>query len=243
VGSDASTRKLGDPAGGGLVVLYEDNHLIAVLKPANLLTQADATDDRSLMDVVKAWLKARYDKPGKVFLGLLHRLDRPVAGVVLFAKTSKGASRLSAQIRARTVDKTYRALVEGRLAPEAATLQHFLCEDEHAEPGAPRVQVASSPGAGRKEAKLAYRVLEHRDGQTLVEVALETGRKHQIRAQLAAVGHPLVGDARYGASTGRTVNEGIALCAVSMAFDHPTEGRRVHVKLTEAQMPAALRRR
>jgi 23S rRNA pseudouridine1911/1915/1917 synthase len=204
------------------VVLYEDNHLVAVFKPAGALVQGDASGAPTLMDAVKAWLARKYGKPGNVFLGLLHRLDRPVAGVILFAKTSKGASRLSQQIRDRAVEKTYHALVEGRLEGEGA-LVHWLAEDDG------YVTVHDAPGPGRKEARLRWRALGHRDGRTLVEVDLETGRKHQIRAQLAHAGHPILGDRRYGARG--DFPGGIALVAVRLRFAPATGGGEVTVEV------------
>src|SRR5262245_36494503 len=135
-----------------LHVLYEDNHLLAVWKPAGLLTQGDRTRDPNLLDLAKAWIADTYRKPGNVYLGLLHRLDRPVAGVVLFARTSKAASRLSEQFRGRVVDKTYRALLEGRIAPGSGELHHYL---ESRGEGL-SVLVHDAPGTGRKEAKLSY---------------------------------------------------------------------------------------
>jgi 23S rRNA pseudouridine1911/1915/1917 synthase len=212
------------------VVLYEDNHLVAVFKPAGVLVQGDASGAPTLMDAVKAWLARKYAKPGNVFLGLLHRLDRPVAGVVLFAKTSKGASRLSQQIRDRAVEKTYHALVEGRLEGEG-TLVHWLAEDDG------YVTAHDAPGPGRKEARLHWRALRHADGRTRVEVDLETGRKHQIRAQLAHTGHPIAGDRRYGARS--EFPSGIALVAVRLRFVTATGADSITVELPPDLDPLA----
>jgi 23S rRNA pseudouridine1911/1915/1917 synthase len=227
MGAESSGGRSG-PSTGDPVVLYEDNHLIAVFKPAGLLVQGDASGRPTLMDQVKDWLVRTYDKPGAAFLGLLHRLDRPVAGVILFAKTSKGASRLSRQIRERTVEKTYRALVEGELRAEAGELRHWLGEE------AP-IAVADAPAPGLKEARLRYRVVERRAGRTLVEIDLETGRKHQIRAQLAHGGHPIVGDRVYGART-PFGPDAIALVATRLRFRAATPPDR---EIT-VELPAAL---
>ncbi len=210
------------------VVLYEDNHLVAVYKPAGLLVQGDASGAPTLMDAVKAWLARTYGKPGNVFLGLLHRLDKPVAGVIVFAKTSKGASRLSQQIRDRAVEKTYEALVEGRLEGEG-TLVHHLAEDDGF------VTAHDRPGPGRKEARLRWRAIGPRGDATLVEIDLETGRKHQIRAQLARVGHPIRGDRRYGARA--EFPNGIALVAVRLRFVAATGGAQVTVALPDDLNP------
>lgn len=207
-----------------LDVLYEDNHLIAVWKPAGLLTQGDETGDPNLMDEVKAYLKETYQKPGNVFLGLLHRLDRPVQGVVLFAKTSKGASRLSEQIRNRTIKKIYHALVEGAPPEPAGTLVHHLAHDERTNTA--RVYDAEKEGSQRAE--LSYRTIEKHGDQTLLKIELHTGRHHQIRAQLARIGCPIVGDVKYGASK-PLPNKSIALAAVSLAFKTATGEKQIAV--------------
>lgn len=193
-----------------LQVLYEDNHLIAVFKPVRMPVQGDISGDPSLIDVTKEWLKSKYGKPGNVFLGLVHRLDRPVSGIVVFGKTSKGASRLSEQFRARSVRKIYRALVEGIPANEAALLEGQV---------------------DGKSARLQYRVLSAVAGYAELEVELLTGRKHQIRRQLSEMGHPICGDGRYGA---RHAGSEIALVAKRLEFDHPTREERIVVELPEA---------
>lgn len=197
-----------------LQVLYEDNHLIAVFKPAGVLTQADSSGVPSLMEVTKEWLRTRHQKPGNVFLGLLHRLDKPVAGIVLFARTSKGASRLSEQFRARTLRKIYWAVVEGTTAP-SKILTHYLSSE-----AVPRVQVFEAAGPELKRAGLTFRTLKSGNGKSLLEVELETGRKHQIRAQLSYIGHPILGDKKYGSTTAGP-NQGIALVAKRLEFRHP----------------------
>jgi 23S rRNA pseudouridine1911/1915/1917 synthase len=206
-----------------LAVLYEDNHLIAVFKPAGVLTQHQSAGDGCLMDIVKAHLIEKHGKPGQAFLGLVHRLDRSVAGVVLFAKTSKGASRLSEQIRARTLDKTYWAVVEGVPAAEGELHHYHALEGDGA-------RLYREAGPGRKQARLHYRVLRPLGAHCLLEVRLETGRKHQIRLQLAAAGHPVVGDRRYGARSEFSA-QGIALVAKRLRFSHPTRREPIVVEL------------
>ena len=174
-------------------VLYQDNHLLALEKPGGLLTQPSGTDLDSLEARAKAWVKETFQKPGAVFLEAVHRIDRVACGVVLFARTSKALSRLNAAIRAGECKKTYHALVEHRPQVEEGTLRNWLAHDDHC---------ARICREGEKDAKLAelsYRLLEERDGLFLLEIALRTGRYHQIRAQLAAAGMPIAGDSLYGA--------------------------------------------
>ena len=199
-------------------VLYEDNHLIAVFKPAGILVQGDSSNEECLMDQVKSYLKEKYHKPGNVFLGLIHRLDRPVSGIVLFAKTSKGASRLSEQFRNHTIKKIYQALIENRNSsplPITGTLINYLKKDSQKN----KVAVFDNPTPEALRAELSYKVLEQHADRMLVEIELKTGRPHQIRAQFAHAGHPLVGDAKYGALIPWT--DGIALCAIKLEFNHP----------------------
>ena len=201
-------------------VLYVDNHLLAVYKPSGLLVQGDRTGDACLLDLGKRWLKRRYGKPGNVFLGMVHRLDRPVAGVVLFARTSKAAARLSAQFRERTVEKSYRAVVHGRVRRNAG------CRVDHIERVDRRSRVVSSPTARSQEARLTYTVLDRRDDASFLQVTLETGRRHQIRIQLAHMGHPILGDLRYGAPA-PLAGRAVALLAHSLIVAHPTRQERL----------------
>jgi 23S rRNA pseudouridine1911/1915/1917 synthase len=196
-------------------VFFEDNHLLVVYKPAGLLSQGDETGEANLLDLSKAWIKERHHKPGQAFLGLVHRLDRPVAGAMVFARTSKAAARLSDQIRNRRMRKVYLAVVEGGPPSAAGRLVHCLERRERT------VRIVSHPTPLGREARLAYRVRETALGRSLVEIELETGRKHQIRLQLAHVGCPIVGDVRYGASEPLPSRQ-IALLAREICFEHPT---------------------
>jgi 23S rRNA pseudouridine1911/1915/1917 synthase len=209
-----------------LNVLYIDNHLVAVCKPAGTLTQPDDSGAVSLMDQVKSWIKIQYKKPGKVFLGLVHRLDRPVSGVVVFARTSKGASRLSEQFRQKTTRKVYRALVEGVPQPQRASLKHYLRKEKSLKA---TVFPRATPEA--KEALLDYETLEvlPNTNTSLLDIHLHTGRFHQIRAQLSFIGHPIVGDKKYGAHS--TLSEGhIALYAHRLIFKHPTSKEEINIE-------------
>lgn len=199
-----------------LRVLYEDNHVIAVYKPAGILVQGDETGDATLADEVKLYLKQKHNKPGKVWLGIVHRLDRPVSGIVLFGKTSKGAARLSEQIRARTIKKTYHALVCGVPPKAADTLVNWLKKDEHVNV----VKVYTREVEGSLRAELDYEIVEKRDNQTVLKINLKTGRPHQIRAQLSHLGCPIVGDVKYGApdTTSHLPHHELALCATNVAF-------------------------
>lgn len=200
-----------------LKVLYEDNHLIAVFKPAGVLVQGDKTGDLCLMDDVKKYLKEKYKKTGNVFLGLLHRLDRPVSGIVLFAKTSKGASRLSEQIRNHEFKKEYQALVEGALKEKKGILINYLLHDEKTN----KAKIFDPKHEGAQLAELSYKVVENRGKNSLLKIDLKTGRHHQIRAQLAHLGHPIVGDKKYGAKTPYKDGQ-IALCATRLRFKAAT---------------------
>jgi len=197
-------------------LLYEDNHLLALYKPAGLLVQGDRTGEPSLLNLAKLWIKERYQKPGQVYLGLVHRLDRPVAGVSLFCRTSKASARLSDQFRQGTVRKEYLAVVLGKPEPEEGRLAHHL---ERLPERSSRVVAVPSPRS--QEARLSYRVLASTGETSLVAVELETGRHHQIRLQMAHVGHPLLGDLRYGAPAPLPQKQ-IALLAWRLAVHHPT---------------------
>jgi len=215
-----------------LEVLYEDNHLIAVKKPAGMLVQGDRSGDENLMDIVKDYIRARYQKPGNVFLGLVHRLDRPVSGLVLFARTSKAASRLTAQWKAREVKKTYWAVVEGALEPEQGRVEGHLRKSGK------RVLHARENSPGAKQASLTYRTLARAGDLSLVEIDLITGRKHQIRIQLAQAGCPIVGDVKYGAH-GFLPDKTIRLVAMSLSFRHPVTGQELILSLDRTNLDKA----
>lgn len=201
-------------------ILYEDNHLLVVEKPPNVLSQGDSTGDADLLTILKDDLKQRYNKPGNVYLGLVHRLDRPVGGVMVFARTSKAASRLSEQIRDRTFEKTYLAVVHGVPEKSLGTLEHFLAKDEDSN----TVSVVSSHSHNGRKAVLDYEVIECRDKLCLVGINLLTGRSHQIRVQFSAEGYPLFGDQKYGASMNKPGQQ-IALWSARIACIHPTTGQ------------------
>ena len=216
-----------------LDVLYEDNHLLAVNKPALLATMGvDASRD-SLLDVAKEYIAKKYDKPGKVYLGIVSRLDAPVTGVVLLARTSKSAARLSAAFRDREVLKEYLAVVEGEPHSESGELVHFLRHDERHR----KVHTTSAQTPGAQEARLRYRVLGSRDGLSLLRIELLTGRKHQIRVQLAKVGCSVVGDLKYGSR--REFTPGIALHSWQLSVEHPVRHEPLEIV---APLPASWRR-
>lgn len=194
--------------------VYEDNHLLVVVKPQGQLTQSDETGDLSLQDECKQYIKEKYQKPGEVYLGLVHRLDRPVGGLVAFARTSKAASRLSEQLRTHHMEREYLAVVEGEDLPARGDLRDWLLQGED---GLVRVVPEETPGA--KEARLHYERLGAREGTALVHLRLETGRKHQIRVQLSHLGYPIRYDMRYGhGERGRD----IALFGAVLRLTHPT---------------------
>ena len=209
-----------------LKVFYEDNHIIAVYKPAGVLVQPDLPDGKSLMDDVKKYLKDKYKKQGNVFLGLVHRLDRNVLGVVLFAKTSKGAARLSEQFRNNEIKKIYHVVVEGKISPANGSLVHYLKKDEER-----RIAVVSNlPKSGYDRSELEYEMVKSNSRYTLVKINLITGRFHQIRAQLSAVGHPVVGDKKYGAKS-KMSDDLLALCATEIEFKTATTGEIKTIKI------------
>jgi 23S rRNA-/tRNA-specific pseudouridylate synthase len=200
-------------------VLLLDNHLLGIVKPAGLLAQEDRTGDPDVLTWGKAFLKRRFDKPGNVFLGLVHRLDRPVSGVMLLARTSKAAGRLSAQIRERTVGKRYLAAVAGRIEGEGV-LEGHLRKDRD------RSRIVAGDEEGAKAVRLRWKAVHADRLFSLVEIELETGRAHQIRSQFAHIGHPLAGDVRYGSDLA-FVPRRVALHALRFECAHPTRDERV----------------
>ena len=207
----------------GLKVLYEDNHLLAVNKPAGLATMGTPGPRPTLLVVAKQYIKQKYDKPGNVYLGVMSRLDAPVTGVVLLARTSKAARRMTEQFRSHQVEKTYWAIVEGSVKPAGETCVDWVGQDERHR----RMHVVGPKLPGAKQARLAYRRLAAVEGDSLLEVELETGRKHQIRLQLAHRGHPILGDRKYGSL--RKWPSGIALHARRLVIAHPVGGEPLEV--------------
>lgn len=205
-------------------VLYEDNHLLCVEKPANLPVQADASGDMDLLNVLKSFIRDKYMKPGNVYVGLVHRLDRPVGGCMVFAKTSKAASRLSAQFSAHETQKKYYAVVQGKLHKKTE-FTDYLKQNEKTG----MVIACKESDEGAKKAVLVSDPISQKDGLTLTEVTLLTGRKHQIRVQHAQHGFPLWGDARYG---GGKPGMQIALWAHKLTFLHPTTKIPVTIEST-----------
>lgn len=201
-------------------IVYEDNHLLGIVKPAGLLVQGDSTGDTTALELGKAYIKQACDKPGKVFLGLVHRIDRPVSGVVIFARTSKAASRLTNQFRKREVEKTYLAVVTGEPEKRENTVEGWI-ERTHK-----KSRLALDGSGGAKAASLTYRVLVTRGGHTLLKVTPLTGRHHQIRLQLSAEGLTIVGDMKYGASE-PLPDRSIALHAQRLSFSHPVQDKMV----------------
>lgn len=198
-------------------ILYEDNHLLVLEKPINIPVQEDRSGDQDMLTILKDMIKVRDQKPGNVFLGLVHRLDRPVGGVMVFAKTSKAASRLSDVIRRNKLDRAYLAVVRGTPKQKSARLEHFLYKDRKRN----MVQAVSKNHKGAKKAVLDYEVLESAEGLSLLSVQLHTGRSHQIRVQLATTGTPLYGDQRYGKHVNQPGQQ-IALWSHTLAFPHTT---------------------
>jgi 23S rRNA pseudouridine1911/1915/1917 synthase len=214
-------------------VLYEDNHLLALSKPAGLPTMGTPDGRPTLLTLAKEYVKQRYRKPGNVYLGVVSRLDAPVTGVVLLARTSKAAARLTEQFRSHSVEKTYWAVVEGVVEPATGQLADWLGHDERHR----RMHVVGPSLPGARAARLSYRRLSITAGNSRLEVQLETGRKHQIRLQLAHHGHPILGDRKYGSRL--PFPAGIALHARRLAISHPTTGARLEF---EAPLPEAWRR-
>jgi len=208
-------------------IIFIDNHLIAVTKPAGLLTQPDRNTDESLIDQTRQWIKEKYNKPNNIFLGLVHRLDRNVSGVVLFARTSKAASRLSKQFREGTPKKHYRAIVLGKLKEEHTTLVHYLRKEKSL-----RATVFPRETPTAKRSELSYEVINALENKSLLEVSLSTGRFHQIRAQMAFIGHPIIGDVKYGA-TEPLPNQENALYAHKLVFSHPVSNEEITLTAPE----------
>jgi 23S rRNA pseudouridine1911/1915/1917 synthase len=203
-------------------ILYEDNHLIAINKKASDIVQGDKTGDETLPDRIKAYLKEKYQKPGNVFCGVIHRLDRPTSGVVLFARTSKALERMNKQFRDKETSKTYWVITEGKPNQDKGTLRNYLKKNEKQN----KSYVYDQSVQGAKEAVLHYTILASSDNYHLLDIQLETGRHHQIRAQLAAIGCFVKGDVKYGAK--RPNKDGsIGLHARKLAFSHPVTSEKI----------------
>ena len=199
-----------------LKILYEDNHIIVVEKPPNVPSQADKTTDEDMLTIIKSYIKEKYNKPGNVYLGLVHRLDRPVGGVMVFAKTSKAASRLSEQVRNKTFKKEYLAIVDGKLDVKSGILEDYLVKNEKNNLS----KVTNKETKNAKYAKLDYEVLKYNKeiNLSVLRILLHTGRHHQIRVQLANMGHSICGDQKYG-TRGR--GKQISLWAYKLTIEHP----------------------
>jgi len=198
-------------------VIYEDNHLLVVEKPVNILSQGDDTNDKDMVNLLKKYVKEKYNKPGNVFIGLVHRLDRPVGGVMVFAKTSKAASRLSEQVRNKSFKKTYRAVIHGNMNKNEDTLKDYLYKNKKTN----MVSVVNKNHKEAKNAELDYKTLQSKNNLSLVEIDLKTGRPHQIRVQFSSRKHPLFGDQRYGQNLNK-VGQQIALWSYKIEITHPT---------------------
>ena len=205
-----------------LQVLYEDNHCIVVDKPNNLPVQADSSGDADLLSMVKEYVKEKYNKPGTAYIGLVHRLDRPAGGLVVLARTSKAAARLSAQVRSRELGRQYLLVVRGEPKMRSGEIKNYLLKDTAAN----MVRIVPAATEGAKEAVLNYRLLQtvHHPSEgklSLIEASLQTGRSHQIRVQMAGLGCPLYGDQKYGHDLNKKGQQ-LALHAAKLSFIHPT---------------------
>lgn len=205
-------------------IIFEDNHMMVINKKAGQLVQGDKTGDLSLLELIKDFIKKRDDKPGNVFLGLVHRIDRPTSGLVIYAKTSKALSRLTVMVKDREVKKTYWALVAKEMIPKSQRLVHYLQKNEKTN----KATVFVKPTDGAKESILTYQIIKTLDNYQLLEIDLETGRHHQIRAQLSKIGVPIKGDLKYGAPRSNP-DGGISLHARKLQFIHPVTKENMEI--------------
>lgn len=205
-------------------IVFEDNHLFVVNKKVGQLVQGDKTGDESLLELIKNFIKIRDQKPGNVFLGLVHRIDRPTSGLVIYAKTSKALSRLTQMVKNREIKKTYWALVPKEELPKTQRLVNYLKKNEKTN----KAIVFPKVTEGAKEAVLTYHILQPLDNYQLLEIDLETGRHHQIRAQLSKIGVPIKGDLKYGAARSNP-DGGISLHARTLEFEHPVTKEAMHI--------------
>lgn len=206
------------------LVLFEDNHLLVVNKPAGIASQGDNTGDEHLLDLAKAYIKQRYHKPGDVFCGLIHRIDRPVSGIVVLAKTSKALARMNEIFKERAVQKTYWAVVKNKPQPEQATLVHWLWRNTRNNV----TKAFEKQGQDSQRAELQYQLLDAASGHFLLQVKPLTGRTHQIRSQLSAIGCAIVGDVKYGSPSPNS-DRSIHLHARSLIFAHPVKNEPMHI--------------
>ena len=214
-------------------IVYEDNHLIIVNKACGEIVQGDRTGDEPLVETLKQWIKEKYQKPGNVFCGVIHRIDRPTSGLVVFARTSKGLSRMNELFRKGEVHKTYWAIVQNRPPKQTDTLTHWLVAHEKGN----RTEVFDAPKEGAQKAVLKYRVIAEGERYHLLEVELLTGRKHQIRAQLSHIGCPIKGDLKYGARRSNP-GGGISLQSHRICFQHPVS--KLEIDITAPPPPQPL---
>lgn len=201
-----------------LQIVYQDNHLIIINKRVGDIVQGDKTKDKPLSDIVKEYIKVQYNKPGNVYLGVVHRLDRPTSGIVIFAKTSKALTRLNKMLVDRKIKKTYLAVVKNKPEKEKDTLIHYLQKNSKNN----KATVFKKPTPNTKKAILHYKIIKQLDNYTILEIDLETGRHHQIRAQLSAINSPIKGDLKYGFDRSNK-NGGIHLHAYKIDFNHPVK--------------------
>ena len=207
-----------------LNVIYEDNHIIVVEKMVRVPMQEDVSKDICMIDIVKEYIKEKYNKPGNVYLGMVHRLDRMVGGIVVFARTTKAMTRLSEQVRTRTIHKKYLAVLNGELK-KSGHLENYLVKNEKTNMS----RVCKENQNGAKLASLDYNVLEIKSGYTLVDIDLHTGRHHQIRVQFSNIDHPLFGDQKYGQNVNK-VGDNIAIFAYGLSFVHPVTKEKLNFK-------------
>lgn len=206
-------------------ILYEDNHIIAVNKKSGDIVQGDETGDKPLVDFIKDYIKEKYQKPGEVFLGVVHRIDRPVSGIVLFARTSKGLSRLNELFKTKEITKTYWAVVKNKPREDSGTLIHYHLKEEKQR----KAKLFDKEVAHSKKCVLHYKLLASSDNYHLLEIQLETGRFHQIRAQLAKIGSPIKGDIKYGFDRPNENTRSIHLHARKIEFTHPVKNEKIAI--------------
>ena len=206
-----------------LQVVYEDNHIIIINKRTGDIVQADKTGDTPLSEIVKIYIKKKYKKPGNVFLGVVHRLDRPTSGLVIFARTSKALKRLNEMLQKHQIKKTYRAIVKNKPQKNKDNLIHFLIKNSHKN----KTTAYDKPTKNAKIAQLSYQIIASSDNYHLLEINLETGRPHQIRAQLAKIHAPIKGDLKYGYPRNNP-NGGISLHAFELNFTHPVSKKNIY---------------